>query len=56
MISTGYKKNVLFVHQNSKTRKNDNKIIFRFKNILLKYKIRIEFYIPEMVKLLNNFS
>lgn len=30
--------------------------MFRYKNILPKYKIRIEFYISKMAKLLDNFS
>lgn len=30
--------------------------MFKFKNILLKYKIRKKFYIFEIVKQLNNFN
>lgn len=53
---TNQKKTVSFIYQNSQTRKNSSKIIFGSKNILLKHKIRMGFYIPRIAKWLNNFN
>lgn len=41
---------MLFVYQINKKLKNDNKIIYRFKHILLKNKIQIELSIYKMAK------
>lgn len=50
------KKIIFYIFQTNKKRKDNDKIIYEFRNTLPKNKIEIKLFIHKLVKKLNNFS